>query len=52
MAQAIYCKVLIFKKKGDLKIHICGPPGLGFVIYNCVCLVKNQNISSSFLRNS
>ena len=38
------------QKESDPKIHICRPPSLGFVNYDCVYDIKS--ISSSFLRSS
>ena len=48
-----YCRIgscAARQKESGPKIHICRPPSLGFVNYDCVYDIKS--ISSSFLRSS
>ena len=48
-----YCRIVSCaarQKESDPKIHICRPPSLGFVNYDCVYDIKS--ISSSFRRSS
>ena len=48
-----YCRIgscVARQKESDPKIHICRPPSLGFVNYDCVYDIKS--ISSSFRRSS